>query len=216
MAIRLLIVEDHAAVRDPLAFLLDHEPDLEVVGAVGSLNEARSHLSGIDIALLDLDLPDGTGTQLIGPLRAASSGARALILTGSRNREVHAQAIEAGASGVLLKTSAIPEIIDAIRRLAAGEPLLAPDELVSLLQLAARQREQSSDTQRRFSRLTPREHDLLRALAAGLSDQQIADRHSVSVRTIQTQMTRLLDKLGVDSRLQALVSAVRYGIVRIE
>lgn len=216
MTIRLLLVEDHTAVRDSLAFLLDNEPDMAVVGAVGTLNEARSHLSGIDIALLDLDLPDGIGTDLIAPLRAASPGARALILTGSRNLQSHARAAGAGASGVLHKTAAMPEVIEAIRKLAAGEPLLAPDELVSLLQLAARQRQRSNDTAARISQLTPREHDLLWALSAGLSDQQIAERHSVSIRTIQTQMARLLDKLDVHSRLQALVLAVRHGVVHIE
>jgi DNA-binding NarL/FixJ family response regulator len=215
MAIRLLIVEDHAAVRDPLAFLLSREPDMTIVGAVGSLSEARQHLSGVDIALLDLDLPDGIGTDLIGQIRAASPGARALILTGSGNLQNHARAIGAGASGVLHKTTAISEIIEAIRKLATGEPLLAPDELIALLRLAARQREQDSETEQRLSQLTPRERDLLRALAQGLSDQQIADRHSVSIRTIQTQMARLLDKLGVDSRLQALVLAVRHRVVHI-
>jgi DNA-binding NarL/FixJ family response regulator len=216
MTIRLLLVEDHAAVRDSLAFLLDNEPDMTVSGAVGTLSEARCHLSGIDIALLDLDLPDGIGTDLIAPMRVASPAARALVLTGSREPQSRAQAVEAGASGVLHKTAAIPEVIETIRKLAAGEPLLPPEELITLLQLAARQRQRNDDTASRISQLTPRERDLLWALAEGLSDQQISDRHSVSIRTIQTQMTRLLDKLDVHSRLQALVLAVRHGAVRID
>lgn len=216
MAIRLLLVEDHTAVRDPLAFLLDREPDMTVVGTAGSLSEARSLLSGIGIALLDVDLPDGSGTELIAPLRAANPEARALILTGSRNRQQQALAIEAGASGVLHKTAAIPEILDAIRKLAAGEPLHLPDELTALLQFAAAQRERNQNAAARLAQLTPRERDILRALAEGLSDQQMAERHSVSIRTIQTQMTRLLDKLDVDSRLQALVLAVRHGVIPID
>ena len=213
--IRVLLVDDHAIMRDSLAYLLDLQPDLMVTGRAGSLAEARTQLTDVDVALLDLDLPDGYGADLIHELRLASPQAVSLVLTGSTSMIDHARAIERGAGGILNKTSPISRILDAIRQVCAGELLHSPAEIAAFLQAAKQQRLLEADRERVLAELTSRELQLLQSLAEGLSDQEIAERLFISPRTVQTQMTRLYDKLGTDSRLQTLILAVRHDIVQI-
>jgi len=215
--IRVLLLDDHASFRELLALRLDREPDLDVVAEASSLAEGRQAVSSVeaDVAVVDLDLPDGSGVELIRELRAANPQAQAVVLTASGDRHLHADAIAAGASGVLSKTVGSVEIIGAIRRLFVGEALLSPGEAIELFRLADQRREAERSTQRVVEQLTPRERDLLLLLAEGLADAAIAERLSISPKTVRNQMVGLLAKLNVDSRLQALVVATRHGIVTI-
>lgn len=213
--VRVLLVDDHAAFREPLSFMFDREPEFVVVGQADSLAEARKILNGADVAVVDLDLPDGNGAELIGELRAANPQGVVLILTASADRGAYARAVEAGAAGVLHKSVRIKDVIDAVRRLEAGEALLSPNEVGELLRLAGRQRVQDQEAQRAIESLTPRELEVLRALAEGLSDKEIAERLYVGVGTVRTHVVHVLEKLGVHSRLQALVFAVRHDLVEI-
>jgi DNA-binding NarL/FixJ family response regulator len=188
-----------------------------VVVEVGSLAEGRQAVGQVevDVALVDLDLPDGSGVELIRDLRQMNPQAQAVLLTASGDRHLHAEAIAAGASGVLSKTVGSAEIIGAIRRLVAGDALLSPREAVELFRLADQRRESERSAHRLVAHLTPRERDLLRLLAEGLPDAAIAERLAISPKTVRNQMVGLLAKLQVDSRLQALVVAARHGIVTI-
>jgi two-component system nitrate/nitrite response regulator NarL len=210
-----LLVDDHATFREPLAFMFEREPDFEVVAEAGTLGEAHSVLEGVDLAVVDLDLPDGDGTELIGELRAANPRGMVLVLTASSEREAHARAVEAGAAGVLHKSARIRDVIDAARRLVAGEPLLSLDETIELLRLAGRQRERDYEAQHAIEKLTPREIEVLRALGDGLSDKEIAERLHIGVGTVRNHIVSIFGKLGVHSRLQALVFSVRHGVVKI-
>jgi DNA-binding NarL/FixJ family response regulator len=212
---RVLLVDDHPSFRQALAFLLRHEPGIAAIAQAGSLAEARARLAGCDVAVLDLDLPDGNGADLVRPFHAANPGGKVLILTASTERLDIARAVELGADGVLLKTATTDAILDAVRRLGAGEPLLAPGEVVALLRLAGQRREVTREALVAVERLTPREREVLQALADGLSDRELAERLHLSVRTARTHMVNILAKLGVESRLQALIFALRHGIVRI-
>jgi DNA-binding NarL/FixJ family response regulator len=212
---RVLLVEDHATFREPLAFMLNRESEFEVVAQVGSLAEARRALEGIDLAVVDLDLPDGNGTELIGELRASNPHGMVLVLTASAEREAYARAVEAGAAGVLHKSSSIRDVIEAARRLVAGEPVLSTDEVIELLRLADRRREQDRETLRAVESLTPRELEVLGLLAEGLSDKEIAERLYVGSGTVRNHVVSVFNKLGVHSRLQALLFAVRHGIVDV-
>ena len=214
--IRVLLVDDHAAFRQPLSFMFNREPEFEVVAQAGSLAEARSKLDGVDAAVVDLDLPDGNGADLIGELHAANPQCVALVLTASTDRVAHARAVEAGADGVLDKSVSIGDVIDAVRRLEAGEALLSPNEVGELLRLAGQQRVQEREARLAIESLTPREREVLQALADGLSDKEIAERLYVSAGTVRNHVVRVLRKLGVHSRLQALVFAARYGAVTID
>lgn len=215
--IRILLVDDHASFRQPLAFMLQREPDFTVVAQAGSLSEARGLLNEeIDVAVVDLILPDGNGTMLVRDLRAVNSHSQILVLTASVDRRDLARAVEAGASGVMNKSARIDEIISAIRGLSSGEQLMSPRELVDLLRLAVHQREQDRDAELALGRLTPREREVLQALAEGLNDREIGQQLHVSTETVRTHMVNILGKLGVESRLQALVYALRHGAVTID
>ncbi|MDQ3045422.1 MAG: response regulator transcription factor, partial [Chloroflexota bacterium] len=196
-------------------FLLEREADTTVIAQAGTLAEARRHLEGVDIAVVDLHLPDGDGVDLVRDLRAVNPYGLVLVLTASADRAHYARAVEAGAAGVLNKSAAITEIIAAVRQLAAGEPLLSPLETIDLLRLAGEHRERDRAAGARLKRLTRREREVLVCLADGLTDKQIADVLHVSSETIRTHMVSLFGKLGVDSRLQALVFAVRHKVITI-
>ena len=213
--IRVLLVDDHASFRQPLAFIMGREPDIAVVGQAGSLAEASLMVEGVDVAIVDLDLPDGNGVDLISDLRSANSNGAVVVLTASVDRVELARAVEAGSAGILHKSVRIEEIIDAVRRLSEGEYLLAPTEAVELLRLAGRRREQSREAQKALEQLTPRERDVLQALAVGSSDKEIALQLHISTETVRTHMVNILGKLGVDSRLQAVIFALRHGAVQI-
>ena len=214
---RLLLVEDHASFRQTLALVFDGEPDFEVVAQAGTVAEAREVMgdSDADLGVVDLSLPDGEGVELIEDLRQANPHFAALVLTASLDRAEHARAVEAGAAGVLHKSADMDQILDATRRLAAGETLLSPEELVELLRLAGQSREEEREARASIEQLTRREREVLRALARGLSNKQIAEHLHMSVDTERTHMMNILNKLGVHSRLQALLFAARHGLVEL-
>jgi DNA-binding NarL/FixJ family response regulator len=216
--IRLLLVDGHIAFRELLALRLAQEPDFVVMAEAGSLAEIGQVLSRveIDVALVDLALADGDGVELIRDLRTRNPEARVLVVTASDDRHEHAGAFAAGASGVLSKTSHAAEIIEAIRKLCAGDVLVSSREAVELVRLVDQQRKAERTAHRLIAQLTPRERQLLQLLAEGLNDAAMAERLGISPKTVRNHMVHVLDKLGVHSRLQALLLAARYGLVSIE
>ncbi len=217
---RVMLIEDHASFRQTLAFVLNNEPDFEVVAEAASISEARSIIaregSGIDLAVVDLDLPDGEGTEIIPVLRTANPSFAALVLTASLDREDLARTVEAGAAGILHKSADLDDILTAIRSVASGGQLLSNNEIVEMLRLASRTRERERDARRAADKLTPRELDVLEALANGLSNKEIAERLHISLETERTHIMNILTKLGAHSRLQALLFCLRYGIVDLD
>jgi DNA-binding NarL/FixJ family response regulator len=213
--IRVLLVEDHASFREAAASVFEREPDFEVVGQAGSLAEARGMLEGVDVAVVDLFLPDGRGKTLIEELREASPTAQALVLSASLERAQIARAVESGAAGVMHKSVGIDQVIEAVRRLRAGETLMPVEEAVELLRFAGAKREQEHEARLTIAQLTPREREVLGALAEGLDGKEIAEKLNISVPTERNHTASILAKLGVHSRLQALVFALRYGVVEI-
>ena len=215
----ILLVDDHASFRQTLAYVFDQQPDFEVVAQAGSLAEARRVLEGLeneaDLGVIDLSLPDGEGTELIKDLREANEDFAALLLTGSLDRTDHARAVEAGAAGVVHKSADVDEILDATRRISERETLLSPEELVEMLRIAGQDREEEREARANIEQLTRREREVLQALSEGLSNKEIAEKLHMSVDTERTHMMNILSKLGVHSRLQALLFAARHGLVEI-
>ncbi len=212
---RILLVEDHASLRQAVASVFSREPGFTVMGQAGSLAEARAMLDGVDVAIVDLDLPDGYGGELIKEMRDASPHAMALVLSAYFDRAEIARAVESGAAGVLHKSAGIDEVVEAVHRLRAGESLLPLEEVVKLLRFAGSRREQEHEARRAIARLTPREREVLEALADGLDGKEIAEQLNISLRTERNHMASIMAKLGVHSRLQALVFAVRHGVAEI-
>lgn len=217
-----MLVEDHVALRQTLAMVLDMEQDFEVVAQAGTLAEARGAVAallaedgGPDVAILDLDLPDGKGTDLIPEFIETNPDFSAVVLTASLDRGEIARAVEAGAAGVLHKSAGLEEVISAVRNVVEGGNLLSDGEVAELLRVASRTREEEREAQEAAKRLTPREREVLTNLARGLSNKEIAQQMHVSVETERSHMMNILSKLGAHSRLQALLYAIRIGVVAV-
>jgi DNA-binding NarL/FixJ family response regulator len=216
-----MLVEDHVSFRQALAFMFDRDPGFEVVAQAGSLAEARHDLDeretpeGIDAAVIDLSLPDGNGVELIEDLRSHNPGLTVLVLSATLSQANLAKAMEAGADGVLDKLAGPGEIFGELRRVVAGAALPSQQEVIDALRSANPQRDPDADTKMAVSTITPREREVLRALAEGLDTEGIAERLSITVEEERAHMAALLVKLGARSRLQALVVAARLGVVEI-
>jgi DNA-binding NarL/FixJ family response regulator len=165
--------------------------------------------------VVDLGLPDGYGGDLIKELRETNPQAQALVLSASVDRAQMARAVQAGAAGILNKTVHLDEVVEAVQRLKKGETLLPLEDVVELLRFAGSQREEEYEARKAIEKLTPREIEVLQALAEGLDSQEIAERLSISIRTERNHMASILAKLEVHSQLQALVFAVRHGVAEI-
>ena len=212
-------MEDHASFRQALAFMFEREPEFKVIEQASTLAEARrlsgESLRNVDVAVIDLGLPDGDGLNLVEDFSSSVPRITTLVLSASLEPGRLARAVEAGAAGVLHKSTPIKEIVDAVRRLKAGEALLSSGEIIEMLRLIGRERQEEHDIRRAIEQLTPRERKVLQALAEGLESKEIADRLNITVETERTHMVNILHKLNVHSRLQALVIAARYGLVQI-
>ena len=217
VGVRVLLVEDHAAIREALASSFEGE-GFEVVGQAGSMADARRMLEEhpIDVALIDLGLPDGYGADLIKELREAHPQAQALVLSSaSLDRANVARAVELGAAGVLNKTAHLEEVVQAVRRLRAGQTLMPLEEVVELLRYSSTRREEEHEAHQAIEKLTPREIEVLEALAEGLDSEGIAEKLNIALRTERNHMASILKKLESHSQLQALVFALRHGVVEI-
>jgi DNA-binding NarL/FixJ family response regulator len=214
--IRLLLIDDHDAFLGPLTFMLEREPDLTVVAQAGSLQEARLVLATpgvlVDVVLLDLWLPDGDGIELLREWQAAGQLLPVVVITADPDRRHQAQALAAGAAGVLSKTIDVGDLVAALRRVHAGEALYAPEAWGELMQDVALAEERARAEARLLASLTPRERQVLDALVEGLDNRAIGLRLSMSHETARTHVVKLLAKLHVDSRLQAALLAMRHGI----
>ena len=213
----LLLVEDHASFRDAATAILEREPGFEVVGHAGSLAEARQMIDdgtpAADVAIIDLGLPDGYGGDLIKDLHRRDPQTQALVVSASLDRAEVARAVESGAAGVMHKSVGMDDVVDAVRRIGAGEMLMPLEEVVDLLRLAGHQKDEDREARQAVARLTPREIEVLRVLADGLDGKEIADRLGISGKTERNHMASITEKLGVHSRLQALVFALKHGVV---
>jgi PAS domain S-box-containing protein len=213
--VRVLLVEDHASVREAIATAFEHAAGFEIAGQASTLAEAREQLEDVDVAVIDLGLPDGYGADLIAELRRVSPRAQALVLSATLDRVEIARAVESGAAAVLHKTVSFDDVVHAVRRLRAGETLIPVAEASDLLRFAGHQRRREEADRRSLAQLTPRELEVLQLLAEGRDSQQIADVLFISLRTERNHVASILSKLGVHSQLQALVLGLRYGLVTV-
>jgi NarL family two-component system response regulator LiaR len=212
--IRILIVDDHAVVREGLRALIDARPEMELVGeavdGVEAVQKARSLQP--DVILLDLVMPRKGGIEAIDEIKEESPSARILVLTSFAEDDKVFPAIKAGALGYLLKDSSAQELLEAIRDVYRGEPTMHPTIARKLM----RELQRPPDLPPTEEPLTQREVEVLGFVAQGLSNQEIADRLVISERTVRTHVTNILGKLHLANRTQAALYALREGLARLD
>jgi two-component system, NarL family, response regulator DevR len=214
--IRVFLLDDHEIVRDGVRALLEGVTGMEVVGEAGTAAEALARIPPTrpDVAILDVRLPDGSGVEVCRELRSAHPEVQCLMLTSFADDEALFEAIVAGAAGYLLKQVRGTDIVDAIRRVAAGESLLDPTLTKRVLE---RMRQPPQEDQR-LARLTGQERKILALIADGLTNRQIGECMFLAEKTVKNYVSNLLAKLGMQRRTQAAVfgAEVLPAIERLE
>jgi DNA-binding NarL/FixJ family response regulator len=209
---RVVIADDQALVRSGFRMIVDARDDLEVVGEAEDGREAVELVRELepDVILLDIRMPEVDGIEATREIVASGSATRVLVLTTFDTDEYVHGAIRAGASGFLLKDVRPGELVDAIRVVAGGNALLAPASVTRLLDRFGG----DADATVPIATLTEREEEILRLLAGGLSNNEIADRLVLGETTVKTHVSNLLRKLGVRDRVQAVIAAYDAGLVK--
>jgi two-component system, NarL family, response regulator LiaR len=214
---RILLCDDHAMFRQGLRSILETERDFRVIGEAASGREAVRYAleTRPDVILMDIQMPELDGVAAAKEILAEQEGARIIILTMYRQDTYVFEAIKVGARGYLLKDADASDLIDAIRRVADGETLLSAELAASILSEFRKVKELPQHPEHRLSELTEREAELLRLLAQGASNQEIADALEVSEKTVRNRLSEIFAKLRLNNRTQAALYALRQGIATL-
>ena len=203
--IRVFLLDDHEVVRRGLHDLLESEGDIEVVGESGSVKEAVARIPALrpDVAVLDGRLPDGSGIDVCREVRSIDPSIKALILTSYDDDEALFAAILAGAAGYVLKQIGGNDLVDGVRRVAAGQSLLDPALTARVLERVRKGPEANEE----LAKLTDQERKILALIAEGLTNRQIGERLFLAEKTVKNYVSSILAKLGLERRTQAAVLA---------
>jgi DNA-binding NarL/FixJ family response regulator len=213
--ITVLIVDDERTFGEALELALGREKDLRIVDvatdgsqAVRSADQYRP-----DVVLMDVSMPGMSGIEATRRIKEADPDARIVILSGHDDEHLLARAVQAGATGMLRKTEAVVNVAKTVRRAHRGEALHPPDEVEGAMRRLRHRRDKDDDAARRLERLTPRELEILSQMAGGKGPSEITKGLGMSPNTLRTHMQNVLTKLGVHSKMEALVLAIRHGKV---
>ena len=214
--IRIVIVDDQAMVRSGLRSLLEHEPDLQVVGEAADgetgVTAVRHHRP--DVVLMDIRMPILDGIAATARIGEAGLGARVVVLTTFDLDEYVFRALRAGASGLLLKDATAEQLVAAVRTVAAGDALLDPAVTRRVIDAYVATSPAQTSPDATLASLTARELEVLRLIAHGRSNREIADALFVGEATAKTHVSNVLGKLGLRDRVQAVIRAYETGVVR--
>jgi len=207
MSVRIFLLDDHEVVRSGVRELLEVEDDLEVVGEAGTAEEALARIPSVspDVAIIDMRLPDGNGVEVCREVRSRNPEVQCVVLTSFADDEALFDSIMAGAAGYLLKQIKGTGLVDAVRRVAAGQSLLDPSVTARVLE---RLRTGPAEDER-LARLTEQERKILDLIAEGLTNRQIGERMFLAEKTVKNYVSNLLAKLGMERRTEAAVFAAR-------
>ena len=209
MTIRVFLLDDHEVVRRGVADLLGMEDDIEIVGEASTAETAVGRIlaTSPDVAILDVQLPDGSGVEVCREVRSARPELACLMLTSFAEDEALFEAIMAGAAGFVLKQVKGSDLLDSVRRVAAGESLLDPQITARVLERIRRAPEEDE----RLKGLTPQEQRILSLLAEGKTNRQIAEEMYLAEKTVKNYVSNLLSKMGMSRRTEAAVYAARLA-----
>lgn len=213
--ITILIVDDERTFGEALQLALRHEKDLKVIEvaidgdtAVRAVDEYHP-----DVVLMDVAMPGMSGIEATRRIKEEDPEARVLILSGHEDPLLLARAVQAGAVGLLRKTEAVVNVATSVRRAYRHEPIHDPEELDTAMRRLRHRRDADADAKRRLERLTPRERQILMQMSTGMASDAIAQTLGMSPHTLRTHTQNILTKLGVHSKMEALVLAIRHGAV---
>lgn len=208
MTVRVFLLDDHEVVRMGLRDLLESQGDIEIVGEAGTAADALARIPALrpDVAVLDAQLPDGSGVEVCRQLRSTMPSMRAVILTSFDDDEALFAAIMAGAAGYVLKQVTGQDLLSAVRHVAAGGSLLDPDVTERVMQ---RLRDGGPEAPPELASLTPQERRILELVAGGMTNKQIGEQLFLAEKTVKNYMSSVLAKLGLQRRTQAAVLATR-------
>jgi DNA-binding NarL/FixJ family response regulator len=207
--IRVFVLDDHEVVRRGVKELLDAEPDMEVVGEAATAESAvgRVPLLGVDVAVLDVRLPDGDGVEVCREIRSASPGTACLMLTGYGDDRAVLAAIMAGAAGYAMKHAQGMDVVESVRAVAEGRSALGPEAAERVMALL-REKAETTDP---LAALSSQEKRVLDLIGEGLTNREIAERMFLSEKTVKNYVSALLTKLGMNRRSQAAALVARIG-----
>jgi DNA-binding NarL/FixJ family response regulator len=210
--IRVYLIDDHPVVREGFVCALSDQPDIVVVGQADTAAQALAEIVAAqpDVALVDLNLPDRDGVELLGALRNVVPQVKLVVLSGCDDEFRVAEALRAGAHGYLLKSSSIKEVAEGVRRSAAGGAALSPS-IASVVVRAVRKPAPIGAAS--LDILTDRERQVLRLLALGLATRDVAKQLSISPKTVETHRVRIYAKLGCKSLVELTRFALRSGLI---
>jgi DNA-binding NarL/FixJ family response regulator len=212
--IRVIIVDDHSIVREGIRMIIENDEELKVVGESENIRDALTVISREkpDIVLLDLDLGKELSIDSISDIFSASSDSKVLILTGVIDEELHKRAMLSGARGILLKNHAGATLLKAIKKVHQGEAWIDRTLTAKLLNEANKNNQLTQLEQRKINSLTVRECEIIKLIAEGLVNKEIAKRLFVAEKTIRNHLTIIYSKLEVTSRLELAIYASRCGL----
>ncbi len=212
--IRVVIADDHAVVREGIKMILGREPDIEIVGEAGNGREALELVAKTrpHVVVMDISMPEMGGVEATRRVKEAYPKVNVLALTMHEDESYVFQLLKAGASGYVLKRGAAQDLVQAIRSAARGEAFLYPSVARSVLADYLKRVEAGED-RHRFDGLTEREREILALIAEGLSNQEIAQKLYISIKTVQTHRTHIMEKLDLHNRAQLVRYAIRKGLI---
>jgi len=212
--IHVLIVDDHTILRAGLRMLLNAHPDIEVVGEASDGNQAVLSAQRLqpDVILMDIAMPECNGIEATRQIKRLLPETRVLVLTMHENEEYLFQVLRAGASGYILKEAADTELVTAIRVVYSGRFYLSPSAQ-SIMVGDYLQRVRTGEERDSYSALTEREREILKLVAEGYTNNQIAERLTISPKTVDTHRTHIMDKLNLHSRAELVKYAIRRGLL---
>jgi DNA-binding NarL/FixJ family response regulator len=215
--VRVIVVQDHPLLASAIAMILDSDPEMTVCGIARSGTEAASLAARerADVALLDFRLPDVSGPAAAGMILTAMPSAAIVFHSADESESDLLDAIDAGATAYLTKAAAADQIVEAVRRAAQGEVLIPVALFAKAIARQQRMSTEAADHRKLLAQFTPRELEILRMLAEALDTRAMAKRLNIAPHTVEWHVRHVIEKLGVHSKLQAVIEAARRGLVKL-
>jgi two-component system response regulator NreC len=213
--VRVLIADDHAIVREGVRMILSTHPDIEVVGEASNGEQAVSLAQTLrpDVVVMDISMPGMNGIEATQQIRQRAAGVNVLALTMHEDDHYVFQLLKAGAAGYVLKRAAATDLVDAVRAAARGEAFLYPSVAKTVVADYLRRLQRGEAERKPYDGLTPREREVLALIAEGHTNQQIANRLFISIKTVQTHRAHIFEKLGLHDRTELVRYAIRVGLI---